>query len=111
MHHHWGWTPTALEFGGRKISVVRPRVRQRAGGEVTLPTVRHLQSFDPLSETVLNQILLGRVDPGLRRQCPTAADGNQGSRDEPERREPSARSAHDRTDAGRPVPAPSTESN
>jgi hypothetical protein len=34
-------------------------VRRRGGGEVDLPTVKYLQSFDPLSETVLNQILLG----------------------------------------------------
>jgi putative transposase len=58
-HNRWGSTRTELEFGGRRISVARPRVRQRGGGEVALPTVRQLQAFDPLPETVLNQILVG----------------------------------------------------
>jgi hypothetical protein len=59
MYNHWGSTPTVLEFGGRRISVERSRGRRRGDVEVDLPTVKDLQSFDPLSETVLNQILLG----------------------------------------------------
>lgn len=77
MHNHWGWTPTALEFGGRRISVKRPRVRRRGGGEVMLPTVRHLQSFDPLSETVLNQILLGVSTRGYDASIPPPPPGSR----------------------------------
>jgi putative transposase len=75
MHHHWGWTPTTLEFGGRRISVERPRVRQRDGGEVALPAVQHLQSFDPMPETVLNQILLGVSTRGYDASVPAPPPG------------------------------------
>jgi transposase-like protein len=77
MHHHWGWTPTALEFGGRRVSVPRPRVRQRGGGEVMLPMVRHLQSFDPLPERVLNQILLGVSTRGYDASIPPPPSGTR----------------------------------
>jgi len=77
MRHHWGWTPTSLEFGGRRISVERPRVRQRDGGEVTLPTVRQLQSFDPLAQTVLNQILLGVSTRGYDASVPPPPTGTK----------------------------------
>jgi hypothetical protein len=38
-HHHWGTTGTELTLGGRRIRVRRPRVRGRAGREVTLLAV------------------------------------------------------------------------
>jgi putative transposase len=75
MHHHWGWTPTALEFGGRRISVQRPRVRQRGGGEVTLPTVQQMQAYDPLPDVVLNQILLGVSTRGYDASIPPPPSG------------------------------------
>jgi transposase-like protein len=75
MHHHWGWTPTTVEFGGRRLSVERPRVRARGGGEVTLPTVQRLQSFDPMPETVLNQILLGVSTRGYDASIPAPPPG------------------------------------
>src|SRR2546429_4780873 len=34
-HHHWGTAATELTFGGRRVQVRRPRVRQTAGGETT----------------------------------------------------------------------------
>lgn len=58
-HHHWGTTPTELTLGGRRIQVHRPRVRGRAGQEVTLPAVAAFRGRDPLSTRVLEQILLG----------------------------------------------------
>lgn len=58
-HHWWGSTPTQLPFGGRRIQVERPRVRSKSGKEVTLPSVARFQAEDPLSERVLNQIVLG----------------------------------------------------
>jgi putative transposase len=75
--HHWGTTETSLEFGGRKITVERPRVRARKGGEISLPTVRHLQSCDPLAETVLNQILLGVSTRGYADSIPAAPTGTK----------------------------------
>jgi putative transposase len=35
-HHHWGTTRSELTFGGRRISVERPRVRSKDGREATL---------------------------------------------------------------------------
>lgn len=58
-HHRWGWTPTELPFGGRRIQLERPRVRTKSGQEVTLPSVRRFRTEDPLPERVLDQILLG----------------------------------------------------
>ncbi len=58
-HHHWGTTGTELTLGGRRIQVRRPRVRSRAGREVTLPAVAAFRGRDPLSARVLEQILLG----------------------------------------------------
>src|SRR2546428_1646375 len=58
-HNWWGTTKAELPFGGRRIQVVRPRVRRRLGGEITLPTVKRFQEEDPVPERVVNQILLG----------------------------------------------------
>jgi len=58
-HHHWGTTATELTLGGRRIRVQRPRVRSRAGQEVTLPAVAACRARDPLTARVLEQILLG----------------------------------------------------
>ena len=76
-YNRWGKTPTEFEFGGRRISVARPRVRKRDGGEVTLPTVRQLQAFDPLPDTVLNQILLGVSTRGYDASVPPAPIGTR----------------------------------
>jgi putative transposase len=58
-HHHWGTTRSALTFGGRRISVERPRVRSKDGREATLPALEAFRDRDPLSERVVNQLLLG----------------------------------------------------
>jgi putative transposase len=58
-YHHWGTTEVALPFGGRRVTVARPRVRSRQGGEVQLPSVAHFHQVDPMAERVVEQILLG----------------------------------------------------
>jgi transposase-like protein len=58
-HHRWGSTSSELPFGGRRVQVERPRVRSKAGQEARLPSIERFQAEDPLSERVLNQILLG----------------------------------------------------
>jgi len=73
--HHWGSTDASLEFGGRKITVERPRVRTRAGREVSLPTVEHLRTRDPLAETVMNQILQGVSTRRYEKSIPLAPMG------------------------------------
>src|SRR5947209_2405533 len=56
-HHHWGTAATELTFGGRRVQVRRPRVRRRAGGEATLPSVATFRTRDPLTARMLQQLL------------------------------------------------------
>jgi putative transposase len=58
-HHYWGKTHSELTFGGRRISVEKPRVRSKEGREATLPGLEAFRDRDPLSERVMNQLLLG----------------------------------------------------
>lgn len=76
-YNRWGKAPTEFEFGGRRISVARPRVRKRDGREVTLPTVKQLQAFDPLPDTVLNQIFLGVSTRGYDASVPPPPIGTR----------------------------------
>src|SRR5207244_11396023 len=56
-HHHWGTTATELTFGGRRVQVPRPRVRQTAGGgEATLPSVAAFRDRDPLTARMMEQL-------------------------------------------------------
>ena len=57
--NHWGSAPSEFSFAGRKVTVARPRVRSRGGVEVPIPFIEELRSSDPLSERVIEQILLG----------------------------------------------------
>ncbi len=58
-HHHWGTAATELTFGGRRVQVRRPRVRQTAGGEAMLPSVAAFRDRDPLSARMMQQLLAG----------------------------------------------------
>src|SRR3989442_2958947 len=58
-HHHWGTAATELTFGGRRVQVPRPRVRQTAGGEATLPSVAAFRDPDPLTARMMQQLLAG----------------------------------------------------
>jgi transposase-like protein len=69
-HHHWGSKRTALTFGGRHVSIERPRVRARGRGakkEVELPTIEALRESDPLSARVAEQIVVGVSTRGYER--------------------------------------------
>ena len=57
--HRWGTAGARLAFGGRNITVNRPRVRTPSGRELALPTVAQFQATDPLSERVVERLLLG----------------------------------------------------
>lgn len=54
-----GYDKGSLVFGGRKISVPKPRVRSLDGNEIELETWRETSATDPLEERVLAQILAG----------------------------------------------------
>jgi transposase-like protein len=56
--NHWGRAPAQLTFGGRRVTVNKPRVRG-GGRELALPAFEELRASDPLPERVLQQILLG----------------------------------------------------
>jgi transposase-like protein len=58
-HHHWGTAATELTFGGRRVQVRRPRVRQTIGGETTLPSVAAFRDRDPLTARMMQQLLAG----------------------------------------------------
>lgn len=64
---HWGTTPSEFPFAGRRVSVPRPRVREVGGGEVRLDGIEALRNQDPLSEKVIEQILLGVSTRGYER--------------------------------------------
>jgi transposase-like protein len=67
-HNHWGTTRTPLCFGGRNVSIERPRVRTRGKGkEVELPTIEALRESDPLSARVAEQIVVGVSTRGYER--------------------------------------------
>ena len=77
-HHHWGTTPTELTLGGRRIQVRRPRVRGRAGQEVTLPTVEAGPSGVPSRSTsrrAVSRTLIRRTREQVATQLSRRLDG------------------------------------
>jgi len=54
-----GYAPGELVMGGRRVSVARPRVRDREGREVPLGTWSAFGDEDPLDERAVRQMLLG----------------------------------------------------
>jgi len=83
-HHHWGTAATELTFGGRRVQVRRPRVRRRAGGEATLPSVATFRTRDPLTARMMQQLLAGvsmRHYEGSREARPSGRP-TRGSRQE-----------------------------
>lgn len=65
--NHWGKAPTEFPFAGRKIVLARPRVRSVEGREIPLPRIEELRQLDPVSERVVEQILLGVSTRGYER--------------------------------------------
>lgn len=57
--YRWGVAPAELVLGGRKVVMDRQRVRSVEGRELTLPSVVRFSRHDPLTERVVDQILLG----------------------------------------------------
>jgi hypothetical protein len=66
-HHHWGFADAELAFGGRRLRVKRPRVRERDGREAPLPSLEAFRHQDPLAERVVTQLLLGVSTRGYGR--------------------------------------------
>jgi len=54
-----GYAPGELVMGGRRVSVPRPRVRNRDGHEIPLTSWSAFGDEDPLDERAVRQMLLG----------------------------------------------------
>jgi putative transposase len=54
-----GYAPGELVMGGRRVSVPRPRVRDREGHEIPLTSWHAFGEEDPLDERAVRQMLLG----------------------------------------------------
>src|SRR3974377_858310 len=54
-----GYAPGELVMGGRRVSVPRPRVRNRDGHEISLTSWSAFGDEDPLDERAVRQMLLG----------------------------------------------------
>jgi putative transposase len=72
---HWGYDDTPFPFDGRQVLLPRPRVRTvDKRREVSLPLAKQLQSLDPMSKRVVEQILLGVSTRGYEQSLgPTTA--------------------------------------
>src|SRR3989449_8177413 len=58
-HHHWGTAATELTFGGRRVQVRRPRVRQTAGGGAALAPGAGVRGRGPPTARVMQPLLAG----------------------------------------------------
>jgi len=54
-----GTTKSEVTLGGRRIPIPRPRVRNREGGEVELPSFAFASKRDPLDRHTLNAVACG----------------------------------------------------
>ncbi len=61
-----GTTPSAVTLGGRRVRVDRPRVRNRDGEEVELPSFAFASSRDALDDRTLEAMALGGIDPEVQ---------------------------------------------
>src|ERR1700755_2184947 len=57
--HRWGMIGSEVGWHGGKAAIRRPRVRQRGGAELELPSWTAIQKADLLSRWAFNQMLIG----------------------------------------------------
>lgn len=57
--HRWGRTAGPIGFHGGKVAVERPRVRERGGREVPLPSWEQAKAEDWLGRWAMNLMLIG----------------------------------------------------
>jgi transposase-like protein len=57
--HRWGMVDSEVGWHGGKAAIRRPRVRQRGGAELELPSWTAMQKADLLSRWAFNQMLIG----------------------------------------------------
>lgn len=69
----WGSTNGEVVMGGKKVTVKRPRVRSPKGKELRLPSYERFSKDDPLTQRVLEQVLLGVSTRRYHRSLETSA--------------------------------------
>jgi len=57
--HRWGMTDSEVGWHGGKAAIRRPRVRQRGGAELELPSWTAIHKAELLSRWAFNQMLIG----------------------------------------------------
>jgi putative transposase len=57
--HRWGMIDSEVGWHGGKAAILRPRVREREGAELELPSWTAIQKADLLSRWAFNQMLIG----------------------------------------------------
>ena len=65
--YRWGRTHSEIGYHGGKVKVARPRVRDRAGKEVSLESWQALRDGNLLLEWALNLMVLNEPPPVCRR--------------------------------------------
>ena len=71
----WGRQPGYVVFGGRKVSIARPRVRTRTGEEVELDSYARLQHDGRRQRAVREGIVAGLTARNYRRAVQSVIDG------------------------------------
>ena len=72
-----GHVPSSLVLGGRRIAIRRPRVRDRDGRELMLPSWKAWSARDPLTRRAMEQMLLGVSTRRYARSLETLPPGFQ----------------------------------
>jgi len=74
--NHWGATMSAFPYAGRQVVLPRPRVRTvDRKKEVAVPSVEAFLAADPISERVIEQVLLGVSMRGYEPSLGSAPQG------------------------------------
>jgi putative transposase len=71
----WGRQPGYVVFGGQKVAIPRPRVRQREGEEVPLESYQRLQHDGRRQRRVREGILAGLTTRNYRRAVESVLEG------------------------------------
>src|SRR5438094_514545 len=71
----WGQQPGYVVFSGQKVAVERPRVRTRAGQEISLDSYARLQHDGRRQRTVREGIVAGLSSRNYRRAVESVLDG------------------------------------
>jgi transposase-like protein len=72
--YSWGYQPGSIFIGPSKVSVTKPRAKQKDGNEVHLQSYEKLKSKDAFSEELLGQLMAGLSGGQYKSTIAKAAD-------------------------------------